>query len=44
MTDSIAQKVFTIFNAAILRDLPFQEPHRLVDIRMVDRGGQDGVD
>jgi putative ABC transport system permease protein len=41
---AVNNSVFIIFNAALLRDLPFDEPHRLVDVQMVDRGGQEGVD
>lgn len=41
---AVNNSVFTIFNAAVLRDLPFEEPDRLVDVRLIDRGGQDQVD
>ncbi len=41
---AVNNSVFTIFNAAMLRDLPFAEPDRLVDVKLIDRGGQDQVD
>ncbi len=41
---AVNNSVFTIVNAALLRDLPFDRPDRLVDVRLLDRGGQDGID
>src|SRR5262245_16244290 len=41
---AVNNSVFTIVNAALLRDLPFEEAHRLVRIRAVDaRGFQLGL-
>ncbi len=41
---AVNNSVFTIVNAALFRDLPFEDAHRLVRIRVVDaRGFQLGV-
>lgn len=41
---AVNNAVFTIINAALLRDLPFERPERLVTIRTVDpRGGFAGI-
>jgi predicted permease len=41
---AVNNSVFTIVNAAVLRDLPFDRPDRLVRLGVIDRGGLDGVD
>ena len=41
---AVNNAVFTIINAAVLRDLPFERPDQLITIRTIDpRGFEDGV-
>ncbi len=38
----INNSVFTIMNTALLRELPFEDAHRLVEARIVDARGREG--
>src|SRR5262245_55363828 len=37
----VNNSVFTIFNAAVIKDVPFDEPQRLVSVRSVDNRGRE---
>lgn len=39
---AVNNSVFTILNTALLRDPPFDQPSRLIDVRIIDRRGENG--